>query len=101
MAPGRQIGATIYNAGMATRARADLRVRQRAPVSPRTRAAQLPPGLEKYLQSAEAALAAPFKGITTDGRVVPGLFTVERTGISTQPLVDAALALIGSLSAEQ
>ena len=45
-------------------------LRQRTPVSGRGRAADLPPGLQKYLQTAEASLAEPFKGVTTDGRVV-------------------------------
>jgi hypothetical protein len=78
-----------------------LQVRRRTPVSGRARAAPLPPGLQKYLESAEASLAEPFKGITTDGRVVPGLYTVARTGVSTRPLVEAALAWRDALTAEQ
>jgi len=77
-----------------------LKLRQRTPVSGRARAAQLPPGLQKYLESAEASLAEPFKGVTADGRVVPGLFALARTGVSTR-LVDAALAWRDALTAEQ
>ena len=79
----------------------DLKLRQRTPVSGRARAAELPPGLQKYLQTAEAALAQPFKGVTADGRVVPGLFSIGRTGVSTRPLVDAALALLDALGPKQ
>jgi hypothetical protein len=61
----------------------------------------LPPGLQKYLQTAEASLAEPFKGVTTDGRVVPGLFELGTTGASTRPITDAALAWLASLGAEQ
>ena len=57
-----------------------------------------PPG---YMEMAEKSLAQPFKGITTDGTVVPGLFTVRNTGISTQPISDAAAAFMASLPAEQ
>jgi hypothetical protein len=38
-----------------------------------------PPG---YMEAAEKSLAAPFQGLTTDGKAVPGLFTIQRTGIS-------------------
>ena len=62
---------------------------------------ELPPGLQKYLQTAEASLAEPFKGVTTDGRVVPGLFELGTTGASTRPIADAALAWLASLGAEQ
>ena len=31
-------------------------------------------------------LAEPFKGITTDGRLVPGLFPIRSTGVSTRPV---------------
>ena len=78
-----------------------LRVRQRTPVSARVRAAQLPSGLEQYVRTANAALAEPFKGVTTDGHVVPGLFPIRGTGVSVQPLVETALAFIVSLSPEQ
>jgi len=71
---------------------AGLTLRKRTPVSGRGRATDLPPGLQKYLQTAEASLAEPFKGVTTDGRVVPGLFQLGTTGVSTQPIADADTA---------
>jgi hypothetical protein len=78
-----------------------LRVRPRAPVSARVRAPQLPPGLEQYLRTAEAALAEPFKGLTTNGHSVPGLFPIRMTGISARPLLEAAHAFLASLRADQ
>ena len=53
-------------------------------------------------REAEAkGLAEPFKGITTDGKVVPGLFPVRSTGVSTEPVRKAAEAFLASLSDEQ
>jgi hypothetical protein len=46
-------------------------------------------------------LNEPFVGITANGEVETGLFTIETTGVSTQPVVDAAIAFIDTLDAEQ
>jgi hypothetical protein len=78
-----------------------LGVRQRPAVPARARAAQLPPNLQRYLETAEKALAEPFTGITVDGDVVPGLFRLGATGVSTRPLLDAAIAFLEALSPEQ
>src|ERR1700745_1722143 len=43
-------------------------------------------------------LAAPFKGITTTGEVMPGLFEIKPTGVSTEPVRNAAAAFIETLS---
>lgn len=43
------------------------------------------------------ALKDPFVGITADGSVEPGLFEIRSTGISTEPVMDAALAFLYSL----
>ncbi len=47
------------------------------------------------------ALATPFKGITTDGSVQPGLFELRSTGITTKPIADAALEFLSSLNSDQ
>jgi hypothetical protein len=65
---------------------------------PAQRPAAGPPG---YMASAQAALAEKFKGITTDGNVVAGLFSIRKTGVSTKPIKDAAEAFIASLSLQQ
>jgi hypothetical protein len=55
----------------------------------------------RWMPAADKAFAEPYKGVTTDGNVVPGLFPVRSTGISTQPMVDAARAFIATLDASQ
>jgi Protein of unknown function (DUF3500) len=77
------------------------RVRQRPPTSGRRVPDPLPEGLQRYRDNAEAAVAVPFKGITADGSPVSGLFAIESTGVSTQPMVDAAQALLSALGLEQ
>lgn len=42
-----------------------------------------------------------FVGVTTDGTVVEDLFSIHRTGVSTRPVVAAAKAWLGSLTATQ
>jgi hypothetical protein len=46
-------------------------------------------------------LAAPFKGITSSGDVLPGLFEIKPTGISTEPVRNAAEAFINTLTPTQ
>lgn len=74
-------------------------------------------GRDAY-QHAEAALAAPFPrehilkpwtemyrqpfvGVTSDGKVVPGLYALVPDGAPAEPMTAAALQLLGQLSAEQ
>ena len=53
-------------------------------------------------QEAEArGLAEPFKGITTNGDVVPGLFPIRSTGVSTAPVRRSADAFLATLTPEQ
>ena len=58
-------------------------------------------GPPNYLQNALKAVDEPFKGNTTDGAIVPGLFPIKATGISTQTIREAVEAYLGSLNAEQ
>jgi Protein of unknown function (DUF3500) len=78
-----------------------LRLRQRQPVSGRARAAELPPNLQRYADTGEALVGEPFRGITADGTVVPGLFPLQTTGVSTRPILDAAEALLAALGPAQ
>ena len=48
-----------------------------------------------------AALAEPFRGITTNGTVQPGLFRIQSTGVSTEPVKTAAVAFLSALTPEQ
>jgi hypothetical protein len=43
----------------------------------------------------------PFRGVTTDGALVPQLFSIMGTGLSTRPIMDAASEYLSSLDAEQ
>jgi hypothetical protein len=45
--------------------------------------------------------AEPFKGLTSDGKVVPGLFSIRSTGVSTGPVRQAADGFLASLTPEQ
>ena len=60
---------------------------------------------EQFRQRSEAAertgLAEPFTGITTDGQVMPGLFPIQSTGVSTAPVRQAAEQFLAALTAEQ
>jgi hypothetical protein len=50
------------------------------------------------LARADAALAEPFVGITAEGHVEPGLFSLSETGVSTRPIKDAADDFLSSLT---
>src|SRR4029078_11486802 len=56
---------------------------------------------ERSTAMEKQGLAEPFKGVTTDGRVVPGLFAVKSTGVSTEPVRKAAETFLNGLTAPQ
>jgi hypothetical protein len=72
-------------------------------------AAAQAPDSAAYLEQSRAfsarmektGLAAPFKGITTDGDVVPDLFEIRSTGVPTGPVRAAADAFLQSLGATE
>ena len=74
---------------------------------PGTRAAQQPNATriaEWASRSREIeakSLADPFKGVTADGTITPGLFGIRSTGVSTAPVQKAATAFLASLTADQ
>jgi hypothetical protein len=47
------------------------------------------------------AIKEPFKGVTTDGEIRRGLFKIRATGVSTEPLRQAAVDFLASLTPEQ
>lgn len=53
------------------------------------------------LDAERKGLAEPFRGITTDGKVVPGLFTLKSTGVTTEPVRKAAVDFASTLTKEQ
>ena len=48
-----------------------------------------------------AALTQPFVGVTTDGTPVPGLFRIKATGVSTEPVRQAAQRFLDGLNQQQ
>ena len=62
-------------------------------------------GPEELLRLSKAAegpgLAEPFKGITAKGEIEKGLFTIKSTGVSTEPVREAAEAFLASLTEVQ
>jgi hypothetical protein len=52
-------------------------------------------------QGRQDPLAEPFKGVTTDGTLVPGLFPIQATGVSTEPIRAAADAFLAGLTDDQ
>ena len=52
-------------------------------------------------EAEDRGLAEPFQGITTDGNVVPGLFPIRSTGVSTAPVREAAAVFLATLTPEQ
>lgn len=51
--------------------------------------------------SEKAGLADPFKGITNNGEVLPGLFEIKPSGVSTEPVRNAAEAFLSTLTPVQ
>ena len=60
---------------------------------------------ERFRRMSERAeaegLAQPFRGIVIDGEITPGVFAIESTGVSTEPVRVATQAFLDSLSEEQ
>jgi hypothetical protein len=52
-------------------------------------------------EAEDRGLAEPFKGVTTDGAVVPRLFPLRSTGVSTAPVRQAAESFLATLTPEQ
>ena len=76
----------------------DFKVRNRPVVSGRRLAPDMPEQMAYNLRNAETQIAEPFKGLTTDGQVVPGLFTLRKTGLSNEGMKRAAEAWLDSIN---
>jgi Protein of unknown function (DUF3500) len=55
----------------------------------------------QYGETGREALAEPFTGITTDGRVRAGLFSLQPTGVSADDITQAANTFLASLDPGQ
>jgi hypothetical protein len=77
-------------------------IRQRPVMSGRSASDAAVERFKPFTDRAMAVVAEPFAGITTDGTALPDLFPLQRTGVSTAPIKDAAAAFLASLpEAEQ
>ena len=56
--------------------------------------------IKRMLERAAPLLAEDFKGLTTDGQIVSGLFSIAKTGASTEKIRIAVEAFFVSLSPE-
>jgi hypothetical protein len=54
----------------------------------------------RNVANAEKLTSEPFRGVTADGNVEPGLFALQSTGVSTEPVKAAAEAFLASLDPE-
>ena len=54
-----------------------------------------------FAQRMQAVLAEPFVGLTAEGDIETGLYTLEETGVSTAGVRAAALRFLDSLTDEQ
>ena len=55
-------------------------------------------GGANYLEKSLAAAAQPFRGITADGNLIDGLFPIQKTGVATDTIREAATDFLGSLT---
>src|SRR5436305_14970037 len=57
--------------------------------------------MTRWLPMIAEADKEEFRGVTTDGHVMPGLFPLAATGVSTGPLLNTARAFLYALDVEQ
>jgi Protein of unknown function (DUF3500) len=69
-------------------------------MSARSRVVEVPPiqaAIDAVYAECRAELSVPVRGITNNGKVVPGLFGVHRGSVDTAPIRDAASAFLQAL----
>ena len=79
----------------------DFKVRNRPVMSGRELSDDLPDQFKANLQDAHVRVGEPFQGLTTDGLLLPGLFSLRKTGLSNAGIKQAADALLASLGTAQ
>ncbi|HBE70505.1 MAG TPA: hypothetical protein DDW52_20340 [Planctomycetaceae bacterium] len=57
--------------------------------------------LKAQRRNFDASLAEPYRGIVTSDGIPKGLFKIESTGVSTEPVMNAAIKFLDSLTPEQ
>ncbi|KAL1867228.1 hypothetical protein Plec18167_008769 [Paecilomyces lecythidis] len=61
----------------------------------------VPPWLYNLTKAWEKLYAQPYKGVTSDGNIIPDLFKIQDEGVETGKIVEAAEHLLSKLSPEQ
>ena len=79
----------------------DFKVRGRPVRSGRALAPDSPEQLLTNIKEAETRVAEPFKGVTAEGQVIPGLFSLKQTGRSNEGIKRAAEAWLSSIDPGQ
>src|SRR3569833_1710972 len=69
-----------------------------APQNPQAMAAH---NKTKSEDNERKGLAEAYKGITTDGKIVPNLYPIQSTGVSTGPVREAAEKFLNLLTTDQ
>jgi len=72
---------------------------RRAP--PRIDETKVSPALQNLFAGWRLSLKEPFRGLTANGEIERGLFPLRKTGVSIQPMIDAARAFLNSLDRNQ
>jgi hypothetical protein len=71
------------------------------PAPPRIDETKVSPALQDLFAGWRKSLEVAFKGLTANGEIVPNLFPLRPTGISVEPLIDAARAFLSALHPTQ
>ena len=79
----------------------DFKVRNRPVMSGRELSDDLPDQFKDNLQDAHVRVGEPFQGLTTDGLLQTGLFSLRKTGLSNAGIKQAADTLLASLGTAQ
>ncbi|GAD97986.1 hypothetical protein MYCGRDRAFT_37101 [Paecilomyces variotii No. 5] len=61
----------------------------------------VPPWLYNLTKAWERLYAEPYKGVTSDGNIIPDLFKIQDEGVEMRKIVQAAENLLSKLSPEQ
>jgi hypothetical protein len=78
-----------------------LGLRKRTPVSARTPAPDVGDRFAQMRANSERLVSEPFRGITTDGTIAPGLYPLHTTGVSTDPIRRSAIDFLNILNPDQ
>src|SRR5436305_3412126 len=78
-----------------------LALRKRTPVSARALAPDVGERFGRMRENGERIVGEPFTGITADSAIVPGLYPLQTTGVSTEPMRRAAIEFLEALDSGQ